>query len=48
MDGNTEVLRILIPAENHFIAFGGAGFDENSIYVTTYNGMNLYKLPFIE
>lgn len=47
-DGNTEIIRILIPAENHFIAFGGKGFDENSIYVTSYNGKSIYKLPFIQ
>lgn len=31
--------------ENHCIAFGGAGFDEESIYFTTYAGKAIYRFP---
>lgn len=29
--------------QNHYIAFGGNGFKEDSIYITTFNGKNIYE-----
>lgn len=46
-DGNLEYMKLGLNASsmiaNHIIAFGGKGFDEESIYLTTYDGKKIYK-----
>lgn len=41
--GKTEMISILKSGENHYIAFGGKGFDEDSIYFTSSGNSKIYK-----
>ncbi|MBH1939948.1 SMP-30/gluconolactonase/LRE family protein [Mobilitalea sibirica] len=42
-EGGIEFLKLGNIISNHIIAFGGKGFDEESIYITTFNGKNIYR-----
>ena len=42
--GRKDLIRIPGKMRNHIIAFGGKGFDEESIYFTTYSGDSVYRL----
>lgn len=46
--GKIDFIKLGDNLSNHIIAFGGNGFDEKSIYFTTYQGDNLYRYTLEE
>lgn len=42
-DGGTDIIPMNSPDVNHYIAFGGEGFEQDCIYFTTYRGTGIYK-----
>lgn len=42
-EGNLSFIHLNAPVQNHYIAFGGKGFDDKSIYFTTYDGKTIYQ-----
>lgn len=46
-NGDQELLKMDGLFMNHFIAFGGEGFDENSLYFSTFEGESVFKMKNI-
>lgn len=44
-EGTIEFLKLGGSVKNHYIAFGTSGFEQESLYITTFNGNSVYKYP---
>lgn len=46
--GKTSLVDMPRAGENHYIAFGRHGFDEQSVYFTTFDGKKIFRFPLGE